>query len=48
MLFMFSEYCRENYKLVGSDRDVTSDYELNHHDSLSDVIVVFRVLSREL
>ena len=40
MLLLFSEYCRENYEPVGSDRDVD--------DSLSDVIVVFRVLSREL
>ena len=40
MLLLFSEYCRENYEPVGSDRDVD--------DSVSDVIVVFRVLSREL
>ena len=40
MLLLFSEYCRENYEPVGSDRDVD--------DSVSDVIVVFRVLLREL
>ena len=39
MSLLFSEYCQENYELVGSDRDVD--------DSVSD-IVVFRVLSREL
>ena len=36
MLLLFSEYCRENYEPVGSDRDVD--------DSVSDVIVVFRIL----
>ena len=40
MLLLFSEYCRENYEPVGSDRDVD--------DSVSYVIVVFRVLLREL
>ena len=40
MLLLFSKYCRENYEPVGSDRDVD--------DSVSYVIVVFRVLSREL
>ena len=40
MLLLFSEYCRENYEPVDSDRDVD--------DLVSDVIVVFRVLSREL
>ena len=36
MLLLFSEYCRENYEPVGSDKDVD--------DSVLDVIVVFRVL----
>ena len=40
MLLLFSEYCRENYEPVGSDRDVD--------DSVLDVIVVLRVLWREL
>ena len=40
MLLLFSEYCRENYEPVGSDRDVD--------DSVSYVIVIFRVLLREL
>ena len=34
MLLLFSEYCRENYEPVGSDRDV--------NDSVLDVIFVFR------
>ena len=37
-LLLFSEYCRENYEPVVSDRDVD--------DSVSDVIAIFRVLSR--
>ena len=40
MLLLFSEYCSENYEPMGSDRYVD--------DSVLDVIVVFRVLSREL
>ena len=40
MLLLFSEYCRDNYEPVVSDRDVD--------DSVSDVIAIFRVLSREL
>ena len=40
LLLLFSEYCREKYEPVGSDRDVD--------DSVLDVIVVFRVLLREL
>ena len=40
MLLLFSEYCRENYEPVVSDRDVD--------DSVSDLNIVFRVLLREL
>ena len=39
ILLLFSEYCRENYEPVGSDRDV--------YESVSDIIAIFRVLSRE-
>ena len=40
MLLLFSEYCWENYEPMVFDRDVD--------DSVSDVIVVFRVLLGEL
>ena len=40
MLLLFSEYCRENYEPVGSNRDV--------NDSESDAIVVFRILSERI
>ena len=35
MLLLFSEYCRENYEPVGSDRDVD--------DSVSDVIAILKL-----
>ena len=34
-LLLFSEYCRENYEPVGSDRDVD--------DSVSDVIAILKL-----
>ena len=65
MLLLFSEYCRQNYEPVGSDRDVddyigcyccfqsivdrtmSNGFYRDVNDSLSDAIVVFRVLSRQ-